>query len=871
VRSGAGAELRAMPKRRRNVPLALRLLWRRLRSPDGRLAPLAALSIAVSVALATGLEMSSRSAQEQLKETAAAIGGAAKIQIVAGSVGVPEEVLDQARDLAGVAIATPLITAKLRVVDYQVPINVVGVDLLVERQVRRTSILSEGLRVRDPLLLMAQTNAIVVTPELLERLDLLSSWNSGTEVKLDVIIAGIRHRLIVQGLLDRGGIASAFGGQLAVMDVYSLQNLLGRDGWFDRIDVVPAEGVSVPQLASALSEQLRGKATVRTATGDTQGLSDSIQMIQMTALLLACAGGIAAALVSYATASQWVERQESQLRILRAVGMEARRIQIGTLVEISLLGTVSCALGLAGGIVLSPRMLSALSRLAASAKEERFTTLSIEASTLGVALLVGVVAPLLGSALPILRSGRRFTYDSTEGGTRAASDRRWRMSGTALATLFILALLARPTWTPGGAIVRVAVVFIAGLGAIFSFAPTILSASHRLLAPVRGCSPALGHLAARALLARPLNFSVAVTAIASLVAVLVSVFLVTSTMMTSAERWTLARYPNATVVMAGTLLDLSGVDLLSPATIEAIRSAKGVRAVDEVYRNEATVLFRGKEVQLDAHNMDVVAQYGHIVSIGRDSSEVARSISAGGVAVSTTFSRSFGLGVGDSFELDTPTGTKTFNIVGLVEDYSGPVGSIMLDLGTFDAHWKRAGAWSALVWTEGSREQVVDEIRRRVGDSQDLYFADATQIAKANRQTAALFNDVLVTIASFMEALGGVAVSILMLGAVAERRRDLALLRAAGAEPRTLLCLVVADAALVCLIASVLGLSLGLLCASPATDVLREAYGWVLEQRWSSRELPLLATGTMVLGLLGATLPARMAYRAIPADAFAPE
>src|SRR5215831_16323327 len=112
-----------MAKRRRNVPLVLRLFWRRLRSPDGRLAPLAILSIAISVSLATGLEMSSRSAQLQLRETAAAINGAASIEITAGTVGVPEAVLDEARQTDGVAAASPLLSAKVRLVGNQLPLN----------------------------------------------------------------------------------------------------------------------------------------------------------------------------------------------------------------------------------------------------------------------------------------------------------------------------------------------------------------------------------------------------------------------------------------------------------------------------------------------------------------------------------------------------------------------------------------------------------------------------------------------------------------------------------------------------------------------------------------------------------------------------
>src|SRR5258706_1749533 len=104
------------------------LLWGRVRSPEGRLAPLTALSIAVSVPLATGLEMSSRSAQLELERTANAMAGAARVEVTAGNVGVAEAVLDEVRAVPGVVAASPLISAKLRLVGQTFVVNAIGVD-----------------------------------------------------------------------------------------------------------------------------------------------------------------------------------------------------------------------------------------------------------------------------------------------------------------------------------------------------------------------------------------------------------------------------------------------------------------------------------------------------------------------------------------------------------------------------------------------------------------------------------------------------------------------------------------------------------------------------------------------------------------------
>ncbi|HTO71937.1 MAG TPA: FtsX-like permease family protein, partial [Myxococcota bacterium] len=678
-------------------------------------------------------------------------------------------------------------------------------------------------------------------------------------------------QLIVQGLLEPGGIASAFGGQLAVMDIYALQNLVGREGWFDSVDVATAPDQPVEQVVALLNSRLDGRASVRAAGGSAGAFYEAVEMIQTTALLVAFAGAIAAALTAYATATQWVARQQRQLEILRSVGMSARRMQLGTLIEIALLSLGGFGLGLCGGVVLSPPMLATLSTIAASAKVEQLTRLSISPMTVVVGMLVGIVAPFAGSMIPIARSSRRFALDS--GGTEGshALSFRWLSAAGTLTGVFALSQLAGG-YFPGGAFARVSTLFLSGIGLMFSLSPLVLAVWKHLLVLLRRSVPQLSHLVARSFISRPLSFAVSLCAIGSIVAVLTCLALVAKTFEASIDRWTSARYPNgARLVIAGSLFDVNRVELLTPATMRAIRTSKGVLGVDEQYRNLASVLYRGREVQLDMHDMAAIAKYGHIMSIGEDSSSLAKKIANGGVAVSSTFVRNFGLSVGDQLELNTPSGLESFPIVGVIEDFAGPVGTIMLDRSTFDEHWQRRGAWSATIWTEGSETNVVEEIRRRVGGVQDLYIADAEGMAKSNRASASVFNGVLSTIGAFMETLGGVAVAALLLGTIAERRRDLALLRAAGAEPGLLFLLVLADATVVCVSSCIAGLVLGLSCASPAVDVLRESYGWGLDQVWYTKQLAYLAAGTLALGLLGALAPARIAYRSIPTEAFAPD
>ena len=57
----------------------------------------------------------------------------------------------------------------------------------------------------------------------------------------------------------------------------------------------------------------------------------------------------------------------------------------------------------------------------------------------------------------------------------------------------------------------------------------------------------------------------------------------------------------------------------------------------------------------------------------------------------------------------------------------------------------------------------------------------------------------------------------------------------------------------------------------PCSDILRETYGWVVEQRWYSDSIPWIILGALGAALLGGIVPARIAYRTSATDLLAPE
>ena len=70
----------------------------------------------------------------------------------------------------------------------------------------------------------------------------------------------------VRGIMKPAGLASAFGGNLAIMDIYAAQKMFGRGRTFDRIDLAVKPGAPSPtaqrELAALLGSGLRSPAAV---------------------------------------------------------------------------------------------------------------------------------------------------------------------------------------------------------------------------------------------------------------------------------------------------------------------------------------------------------------------------------------------------------------------------------------------------------------------------------------------------------------------------------------------------------------------------------------------------------------------------------
>jgi len=249
----------------------------------------------------------------------------------------------------------------------------------------------------------------------------------------------------------------------------------------------------------------------------------------------------------------------------------------------------------------------------------------------------------------------------------------------------------------------------------------------------------------------------------------------------------------------------------------------------------------------------------HAASVADPWDAVARGE---GVVVSTSFVKSFGLGAGDTLELDTPTGPATVPIVGVTTDFVSPKGTIELARELFERRWRDATVTRTFVLK--ADDVAAADVRARLAAALGTTFG--VRILSA-RELMDYFVTQVRRAFSVIPIFAGMVYLVILVGlasslatSVLERRRELAIVRAIGLRPSLVRRVVVLES----LVIGVAGLGLaaagGLVLATMwVTQTFQLLLGWALQVSIPGRELVVVGLATLLVCYVASRVPARRA------------
>ncbi len=814
-------------------------------------AVLTILTVAAASSLVIGLEIASRSVREELGKTSRALLGSAEIEIVASKRGIPEELVARVAAVPGVFEASPVISENLRIEDaaaQNLGLNVLGIDLLARRQTRDLAVTRERVRVRDPLRLLARPTSIIVAASLAARI----GAREGSTLRVRSPVG--HHELVVEGLIEPGGLGDAFGGQIAVMDVYALQALLDARGFVDKIEVTVEEGREAESLVAAIQQVVAGRANARLAVERDTWVGSLLRLIATAARAIAGVSVGISAFIVYTATMQAIERRTREFALMRCAGMGPRGVRILVAGDVLTLSGIGIALGLLGGQWGAPLVLSGFSGLSEYLTQVEITDAGVSATVVGVGIGAWLLIAVLASLRPARRAGEvpplALLAESELGPSGPPMGRRrwWICAGAAAAILVVplargrlpaALLLAVVAGTGIGAVAAGSLPFLHALGALLRRRPR----SRARIAWIAG-TLAPGHDS---------SAGAQTATLAAVVCAAISIVTVLESLITSMDESIAGRYQGAVAVYPSDLQAgaLQG-SLLAP-TIETIATTPGVDDV-VVYHN-ATASMRGRQVQIFAFTARALFERGHLFTDDATPGELRDALDRGEVAITHTFRHATGIATGDTVVLDTPSGERSFRVAGLVRLY-GLSGSVLMDLRTFDAHFRRDGADFLALWSARDRQPLLDEISRRTAEQQPLFFVDGETLRRFARTQSLRFRGMLNSLGALALVFSGLGMLGLTATRVASSRGVLALLGSVGATPNEIRLLLASESSGLAATGILAGAVLGAVCGPLATDVLGEAVGWVLVPQLPLIEVALVCAAAFALTVAVSVTPA---------------
>jgi ABC-type lipoprotein release transport system permease subunit len=489
--------------------------------------------IVLGVAVFVGMHTANQSVLYAFHQTVDRIAGATQLQISAGETGFDENVLERVQAVPDVRVAAPVIEAVVSAdAKGQGNVLILGVDMTGDRGLRDYDLESSDAQLDDPLIFLAQPDSLIVTDSFARE----NGLRIGSTVPMSTMQGA--KRFTVRGIMKSGGLAGAFGGNLAVMDVYAAQKVFGRGRKFDRIDLTVKEGASVEGVRKRLQQALGAGFQVEEPSARAQQFESISHIYSLTADITSAFALFIGMFIIYNTFQIAVTQRRSEIGILRALGATRRQIRDVFLAEGALSGLIGSCLGLALGIVLARAMTGYIGALLGEVFgiAQRAREISTNPVLMIFAIALGTLTSIVAAFIPARNAAGVDPVQALQKGKYqqlSEGENRARRIGALVVALgaLVCAVLG-----------RYSVLFYLGDGmavlAALLLTPTLAQLVARGLRPLlKWLRPVEGTLAADSLLQAPRRTSGAVAALMLSIALVVALGGLTRASYDSILKW----------------------------------------------------------------------------------------------------------------------------------------------------------------------------------------------------------------------------------------------------------------------------------------------------------------------------------------------
>jgi putative ABC transport system permease protein len=664
----------------------------------------------------------------------------------------------------------------------------------------------------------------------------------------------------VVGLTSFGDAEGLAGTTLAIFELTEAQRVLDLDGVYSSIVAKAADGVGSDELKQRVAEVLPSGAEASTGAEQAQNEMNEVSsdLGFLTAALLTFAGVavFVGAFIIQNTFRILVAQRTREFGLLRAIG--AGRGQITTMVglEALVVGLIASGVGIATGVGLSYALAAGMNAMGFGLPDG---SLTLQPRTVVVALLVGVVTTLISALLPAIKAARVPPVAALSDNplTRSSRSLRTRAITGAVATTIGVGSLA------AGLVAKAGILYVA-IGAAMVFlgvavlAPLAARPVAELLGrPVTWLSGMAGTLAKENTKRKPRRTASTAAALMIGIALVTFVSIFAATVKSSVEATVAESFPVDLAIQSTVLGDPSDPDdqhgfpaaftdeLRRLPELGVVSAGRfGLARIDEQVEGL---------VAIEPETIDAVYEL-------KPSPGALADASDGGLLVSETKLGEKGWAIGQPIEIEfAETGVQTITIGGTFRGEN--FGPYLIAMATYEANYTaEIDSFAYVTYADG-----VDGDAGRA--AVEAVAADYPSVGVQDRdQAAAGAKASIDQLLAMFWGLLGIAIVIAVMGitntlalSIAERTREVGLLRAVGMSRRQVRSMIRWEAVIVSLFGATIGIGLGILLGWSVTQALGDIGLRGLTIPGGQIAIYVILAG--VAGVLAAAWPARSAAR----------
>lgn len=630
----------------------LRYLPRRL-----SLSLLQLMGVACGVAAVVGMTLSAQTALKSFGKAIEFLRGKATHSIQR-PVGPMEESLlvSLSRDPA-VEWFSPVIDRQLSLVQAG-QVRLLGIDPFLDRTLRpeiaRVEWLDRKAEVTENLLsFMTDERSVFIDHGLKEEIGIT------TEKTLETSKGT---------LLVKRSFPNPSGEPLMIMDIGHAQKLYQLQGFIDRVDLILSDETGFISRWNKGFFVQSSKQRSETFSGMLQAFRLNLEALSLLALFV----GV---FLIYNTAMFTVISRRRDAGILRSLGAKRFEIFLAFLFELLILGTIGGALGGWIGFILTKLLTgligSSISSLYFFLRPEPVAW-SIWIPMIGI--LLGCSASLLGGIIPLIELIRINPVQALSGraGSRKSPGRAKKVALIGLLILLVSLLLF---FLPGSHV-------YVGFAGVFGF---VLSASlltgfillilHSLLKKILVSLGGLpGKVAAGTIKQNLGRTGVAIAAFMISLSMSIGLGAMIGSFRQSLIWWMDTQIRGDLYI--GKILEAE----VPEDFFKELQKIEGLGGVHP-YRNVQT-LYRDTTINISAVDARVLEKYARFGWV-KGGNENWEPVKQGGVIISESFSRRFGVKSGDTITLEGQQGPTVFKVGAIFYDYTTEHGLVMMDRSTY--------------------------------------------------------------------------------------------------------------------------------------------------------------------------------------------